>query len=172
MKGLCVSLSGDKAEFTVTGKKPEPGFFYSLEEYHNGTAAQNRFFHLLVSEYFNSGMHSYNADNLGHFRDLIKKEIGQGFELFLYTEIIDGKPRIKKVKLYEDVPQAIKDDPDMKDMIFGKLKSWSDYTKAQRTRTIKTLVAEMMEAGVNSKRFNEILLDMQSTEEKVKEIFQ
>ncbi len=172
MKGLCTAISGDKAEFTVIGKKPEPGFYYSLEEYHNGTAAQNRFFHLLVSEYFNSGMHSYNADNLGHFRDLIKKEIGQGFELFLYTEIVDGKPRIKKVKLYEDVPQAIKDDPDMKDMIFAKLKSWSDYTLSQRKRTIDRLITEMIQVGVNSKRFEEILADMQTTEEIVKEVFQ
>ena len=167
-----IRITGEGSYECLSSKKPSLYFIYSLEEYHNGTASQNRFFHLLVSEYFNSGMHSYNADNLGHFRDLIKKEIGQGFELFLYTEIVEGKPRIKKVKLYEDVPQAVKDDPDIKDMIFGKLKSWSDYTKAQRTRTIKTLVAEMMEAGVNSKRFNEILLDMQSTEEKVKEIFQ
>ncbi len=172
MKALCISESNGKAEFNVTGKPPKAGFYYSIEEYHNGTAAQNRFFHLLVTEYWSSGMHSYHADDFGHFRNLIKKVLGEGFELFLYTVIEDGKSRIKKVLTYEEVPQDIKDDPDMKDMIFAKLKSWSDYTLSQRKRTIDRLITEMIQVGVNSKRFEEILADMQTTEEIVKEVFQ
>jgi hypothetical protein len=49
---------------------------------------------------------------------------------------------------------------DGKKMIAGKLKSWADYTKKERRETIDRLVSAMIQSGVNSKRFDEIVAGM------------
>jgi DNA-binding transcriptional regulator YhcF (GntR family) len=46
-------------------------------------------------------------------------------------------------------------------MVYGILKSWHDYTKKERTETIDRLIAEMLQAGVNSNKFHEILRSME-----------
>jgi len=46
-------------------------------------------------------------------------------------------------------------------MLYGLLKSWADYTKKERTETIDRLIAEMIQAGINSGKFHEILDGME-----------
>ncbi len=147
---------------------PVIGKRYNLEDAVNGTAAQNKAFHALLQEYFKSGMHSYNVDNFVDFKNQIKRHIGAGFESFIYVDIkkpVMGletldRPIIRDAKKYEDIPEAIRKDEHMKELIRGRLKSWSDYSKAERQKTLDLLIAEMTEAGVNSKKFSEILEGM------------
>lgn len=141
----------------VSGKPPVIGRKYVLEEAESATAEQSRLFHALVSEYWSSGMHSYQATDFDHFRDLIKQKLGAGFEKLVYADVEDGKPVIIQVKRLDEIPSRILKDPDLKKMVLAKLKSWADYTKKERSQTIDKLIAEMVQAGVNTKRFQEIL---------------
>lgn len=157
-----------KAVCTGTGKHTsllniclEVGRTYSIEEAEKGTNNQNSAFHALCTEYYKSGLHSYSND-FKTFKDHIKKDLGQGFNSFIYVELIDNKPIIKDAKKYEDIPEEIRKDQDFKNLIRGKLKSWSDYTKKQRKDTIGNLISEMRLTGVNSKKFDEIIKGMEN----------
>jgi len=46
-------------------------------------------------------------------------------------------------------------------VIKWRLKSWRDYSKKERMESIDRLIAEMVQAGVNSKKFSEILQGME-----------
>jgi len=132
-----------------SGDAPEVGRRYALELADTPTQRQNKAFHALVQEYWTSGAHSYPAKTFGEFREYIKRDLGAGFESFVYATP-DG---IKKAATREEIP------PEYNNARYavGKLKSWSDYTKKERTETIDRLIAEMIQAGVNSKKFAEIL---------------
>ena len=152
------SYMSESKDSPVIGKR------YLLEDAVNGTNAQNRAFHPLLQEYYKSGMHSYNADNFADFKNKIKRHLGVGFESFVYAEMKgyqgDMIPVIKDAKKYEDIPEYIRKDVHMKEMIRGRLKSWSDYTKKERMKTMDLLIAEMTEVGVNTKKFDDILEGM------------
>jgi hypothetical protein len=66
-------------------------------------------------------------------------------------------PVIKHANKKEDIPEYIRNDPRMKEMILGKLKPWSDYSKGQRRKTIDNLISEMLQVEVKSQKFQEIL---------------
>lgn len=146
---------------TASPEAPKPGRTYLLEDAATGTGAQNRAFHALVGEYWKSGMHSYPAKNYKDFRDMIKRDLGAGFEKFVYADIVDGKPVINEVATIDDIPSRIMNDPDMKKMVKGRLKSWGDYTSKERRESLDRLIAEMIQVGVNSTHFQEILAGMQ-----------
>jgi hypothetical protein len=168
MKGKCIKSAGDASTFIVHGKgKPMMGEDYYLEPAKNGTQEQNKAFHALVLEFFKSGQHSYNISSFDDLKNCIKKSLGAGFDSFVYIDIQNNKNRDGKahykmfdVKNTNKIPLYIREDPYMKDMIRGKLKSWGRYTKKERTSTIDGLIAEMKEAGVNSEKFEEILRGM------------
>jgi len=136
---------------------PEVGSKYALEEADTASGEQNRLFHALVQEYFKTGLSSRDAKELHKFRDQVKRDLGAGFEKVIYAVIEDGKAVIKEAGSYGEVPEAVRNDPDLKKMILGKLKSWSDYTKKERTTTIDNLISEMHQVGVQTKHFHEIL---------------
>ena len=136
-------LITDKNQFSCGLGQPQIGKWYNIEPADEGTDAQNRCWHSLLSEYWRTGCHSYNARNFQHFRELIKLELGAGVEKFSSVVNEDGTP----------CPEGR----------FGyRLKSWSDYTKKERMEAIDRLVAEMFQAGVDSKKFYEILDGMQN----------
>ncbi len=143
--------------------KPEIGKKYRLEDIAEGTEKQNKAFHALVGEYYKTGAWSYTGSGykkgvtFAEFRDLIKRNLGAGFESYVYADYVDGKAIIKKAKKKEDIPGWILADKDWSKMVLGKLKSWSKYTKVQRLKTIDNLIAEMINAGVQTKHFFEIL---------------
>lgn len=157
MKGICIGFVDGNFHFKFDGEVPEVGHKYQLESLHDGTLAQNKLFHSLVMVYYNSGQHNDDKIDYTTFRDRIKKNLGAGFESFIYAEIIDGKPVIRHAKKKEEIPEAIRQDPQMKEMILGKLKPWSDYSKSLRKKTIDNLISEMLQVGINSKKFQEIL---------------
>jgi hypothetical protein len=128
-----------------------------LEPDEDGTARQNRAFHALISEYWRSGAHSYQAKSFEEFRNMIKRKLGAGFEAYVYAVIVDNKPVIMDAATYAEIPEAVRHDPDLKRLVRGRLRSWSDYSKRQRIETIDRLIAEMHAAGVNTNKFYEIL---------------
>lgn len=157
MKGLCISTNENQSTFNVV---LSVGRYYEIEDIASGTGAQNRAFHSLMTEYHRSGLHSYSS-NVKIFREEIKKYLGAGFESYIYANIENGKPKINKVNTYEEVPEGVRHDPDLKKMVMGKLKSWGDYTKKERRETIDRLISEMRQAGVSSKKFDEIIKGME-----------
>lgn len=166
MRVECSGQIGDRATFILPGRqKPVVGRFYNLEPYHNGTEAQNKLFHSLLMEYFNSGTHSYDAKNFDHFKKQIKRALGKGFEAVAYSYVeaveVDGtieyKPRMEVVEKYSDIPEDIRAAEDVGLRTRGILKSWSAYSVKDRRETIDNLIAEMKAAGCNSPKFEEIL---------------
>jgi hypothetical protein len=137
--------------FMAEGDAPQVGRRYLLEDVATGTSAQNRAFHALVQEYWRSGAHSYNAQTFAQFRDLIKRDLGAGFESYIYASA-EG---IKRAATMDEIPAGTQ----MRD-IMGKLKSWADYSKTERRETMDRLIAEMETAGVNTPKYREILAGM------------
>ncbi len=160
MKALCAEVSEDRAVLICSGQTPDAGRYYTLEDAVDGTGAQNRAFHALVQEYWRSGAHSYDAGSFRDFRDLIKRDLGAGFEAWVYVDLLSELLTLKVVSKYEDIPEQIRSRKNRKDYIRGRLKSWADYTKKQRKETIDRLIAEMDQAGVNSRKYQEILEGM------------
>jgi hypothetical protein len=150
-----------------TKEEPKVGGRYLLEDAASGTRAQNNAFHALLDEYYRTWLWSYQGSgyNSGatydEFRNMIKRKLGAGFESFVYAEIVGGKPFVREVKTREEIPEAILRDPDMREMIRGRLKSWADYTKRERRLTMDKLITEMVEVGVNTPHFREILDGME-----------
>jgi hypothetical protein len=136
---------------------PEVGRKYYLADAMEGSLDQGAAFHALVQEYWKSGAHSYKADNFADFRDQIKRDLGAGFDKYYYVLLVDGKPEYRIVKKESDVPASILNDPDKREMVCGRLKSWADYSMKERSETISGLIAEMVQVGVNTKKFHEIL---------------
>ena len=130
-----------------TGAELKPGAYYNAEPAAGGTEAQNKTFHALLQEYWRSGCHSYNARSFAHFRALIKLNLGAGAEKFRNVIGADGTP----------CPDGRED---------YRLKSWADYTKTERTAAIDNLISEMFQAGVNTKKFHEILEGMENGGER------
>jgi hypothetical protein len=155
---------------------PTVGRSYYLEDAETGTGKQNRAFHGLIQEYWKSRQHSYKVTDFNDFRNQIKRSLGQGFESYVYAELeatvinseVFYRSRIRGAKKFMDIPEHIRKDPDMKQMIRGKLKSWADYTKRQRIRCIDNLITEMDEVGVNTKKYHEIREGMEEKNGSIK----
>ena len=126
---------------TFTGDDLSPGEEYEVKPCENGTEKQNRAWHALLQEYWASGCHSYNARNILHFRELIKLHLGAGTEA--YYSLVDDTGK----KLQNPVVRY-------------RVKSWARYSKKERKESLDRLIAEMFQAGVNTKKFNEILKGM------------
>jgi len=142
----------------LSGDAPEVGRKYLLEDATEGTQAQNRAFHALVQEYFTSGCHSYNAKTWLELREYIKRDLGAGFESFVVATP-DG---IKKAATKAEAVEILKafGIDEVNRYALGKLKSWADYTKKERKKTLDRLISEMIQAGVQTKHFFEILEGM------------
>ena len=136
---------------------PEVGAKYYLANAAEGSLDQGAAFHALVQEYWRSGTHSYKAESFADFRDQIKRDLGAGFEKYFYVILVGGRPEYRIVKKESDVPADILADPDKRKMVCGRLKSWADYTMRERSDAISNLIAEMVQVGVNTRKFHEIL---------------
>lgn len=143
------------------GDEPLVGVEYALEDATEGTSAQNRVFHPLAMEWWVSGCHSSRAKSFAEFRDEIKRDLGAGFEKYVYADIEDGQVVLRQVETFDEIPEYIRTSPRRGELIRGRLKSWADYTLKQRRLTIDRLISSMHQAGVQTKRFNEILQGME-----------
>jgi hypothetical protein len=130
------------------------GEYYDAEPAMTGTDAQNRAFHALLQEYWSSGMHSYPSKSFEEFRDCIKRDLGAGFSEYVYITRNGKRAKSKELPVDYMVYEGEK-------FLFGKLKSWADYTKKERRETIDRLLSSMYQAGINSRKFEEIVKGMQ-----------
>lgn len=147
-----ILITPDSGYVHVSGDAPEEGKTYLLEDATSGSLAQSRAWHALLQEYWRSGQHSYRADSFLGFRDMIKRDLGAGFEAYVYAD----DSGMHKVKHLDDVPDHVP-----QSHVMGKLKSWARYTKKERMNAIDALVAEMHQAGVTSQKFDEILIGLE-----------
>jgi hypothetical protein len=174
MKGLCLSVSPDGAVFQIEGEQPIDGYYYMMEDAAHGSGAQQRAREALITEYWKSGLHpKYGGDPRDVLRDRLKISLGEGMERYHYG-YFEGDKLVKgQAKRWDDIPDKCrKEYTEEKAFIVGKLKSFSKYTKKQQQRFLDNLINEMVSAGVNSKKFGEILEGMKSNEEKVREVFE
>lgn len=132
----------------LSGDAPEVGHKYQLEDIAEGSLAQGRAWHALAQEFWASGAHSYNVKTFMEFRDCLKRDIGAGFESYIYAD----ETGIHKVKTLEEIPETV--DRAHK---LGKLKSWADYSKKERRDAIDRLISTMDQAGVNTRKYQEII---------------
>jgi hypothetical protein len=109
-----------------------------------GTDAQNRAFHSLLGEYWKSGLSSY--ESYDDMRDTIKLRIAGADE---YIFIDNGK--VRHVKSLGEVKGRYAEVP----------KSWADFTLEQRRDAIDEVIREATVAGINSKKWGEILQGME-----------
>lgn len=109
-----------------------------------GTDQQNRAFHALLGEYWKSGLSSY--ESYDDMKDTIKLRIAGADE---YIFIDNGK--VRHAKNLEDVKGRYAEVP----------KSWTDFTLEQRRDAIDEVIREAIMAGVNSKKWDEIITGMQ-----------
>jgi len=72
------------------------------------------------------------------FHALIQEYYITGMSSYIADSLPDFKKQIKKY-------------------LGAGLKSWSDYIKKQRRSTMSNLITEMLAAGVNTGKFNEIM---------------
>ena len=166
---MIITITAPGEYMADTQDEPEVGRRYQLEDATSGTGAQNRAFHALLWEYYKTRLWSYQGSgyNAGatfdEFRNLIKRKLGAGFESFVYAEIVDGRPVIRDAKAYAEIPETVRRDPHLKELVRGRLKSWADYTKRERRTTMDALITEMIEVGVNTPHFREIMEGMEAT---------
>jgi hypothetical protein len=144
----------------VAGKAPAVGRHYVMEEAETATAEQGRAYHALAQEFWRSGLHSYEVNNFDDFRDFLKRDLGAGFERFVYIDMVDGLAVLKDAKTMADIPEHVRRDPKLRMLARGRLKSWADYTRKERTEAIDRLISTMRQAGVQSAKFDEILSGM------------
>ena len=163
---MTITITAPGEYMADTQDEPEVGRRYQLEDATSGTGAQNRAFHAILAEYYKTRLWSYQGSgyNAGatfdEFRNLIKRKLGAGFESFVYAEIVDGRPVIRDAKTYAEIPEAVRRDSHLNELVRGRLKSFSDYTKRERRTTMDGLITEMIEVGVNTPHFNEIIEGM------------
>ena len=167
MRIKVIELIGNQGRFILDDDdRPSIGSRYDLEDFDNPTNRQNRTFHGLLTCYWTSGCHSSTAKDFHRFRDEVKVRLGAGFEKIVYADWIDGKAQIVECRRKDEIPRRILDDPDLAKIVKAKPLSWSEYSKKQRTDTIDRLKAEMVQAGVNTKKFHEILSGMEENSNK------
>ena len=109
-----------------------------------GTDQQNRAFHALLGEYWKSGLSSY--ESYDDMKDTIKLRIA-GADEYIFIE--GGK--VRHAKSLDDVKGRYAEVP----------KSWTDFTLEQRRDAIDEVIREATMAGVNSKKWDEIITGMQ-----------
>lgn len=109
-----------------------------------GTDAQNRAFHALLGEYWKSGLSSY--ESYDDMRDTFKLRAA-GADEYIFIE--NGK--VRHVKSLDEVKGRYAEVP----------KSWADFTVEQRKDAIDEVIREATMAGINSRKWEEILRGME-----------
>jgi len=109
-----------------------------------GTDQQNRAFHSLIGEYWKSGLSSY--ESYDDMRDTFKLRAA-GADEYIFIE--NGK--VRHAKSLDDVKGRYAEVP----------KSWADFTIEQRKDAIDEVIREATMAGINSRKWEEILRGME-----------
>ena len=97
---------------------------------------------------------SVSQSRYGHFdyekfRGYIKRDYGAGFESYVYAT----PEGIKVAHAYIEIPEDYRNPQ----YAMGRLKSWASYTKKERKETIDRVISAMIQSGVQTKKFYEIM---------------
>jgi hypothetical protein len=154
-----VNAKGERQDLIITCQSPKQW----------KTNEQNRFFHALLTLYWESGQSSYDspASMRTHFKEIagcIDKEVKKiTTELDLTLEAKKGlfiaiETWAKAVRLSErskaKIYNALRGESRVETI---KESSWADASKKGATLAIDCLINEMIEAGVNSQKFDEMI---------------
>lgn len=112
-----------------------------------GTQRQNRFFHAAVSAVYKShgwsiaGMSEKEQDamSLADFREWVKVEFGQGYEKYAWIDL-NGRQHLSDEK----------PGPDEARLVIGYIKSWSKYSKRERSDCISAFISWSESQGLSS----------------------
>jgi len=126
----------------------EHGGFFTVElkpVQKPGSEEQNRTFHALLNAFFATGCASY--DSFQTMRDAFKiRAAGVGeYKVITYRGVIT----VESIDGYDGYPTV--EIP----------KSWTQFTKAQRSEAIQMVLDEIMASGASSKKLDEIIAGMQ-----------
>ena len=108
-----------------------------------GSDKQNRAWHSLIGEYWKSGCSSY--DCYEDMRDALKLRIC-GAKEYIWLDDVGHQ---HTAKIIDEIPRGA--------YYVAVPKSWTDFSKGERAEMIDSTIQEMVEAGVNSRKFDEIL---------------
>jgi hypothetical protein len=133
-----------KEEFALSDKKSGGYITVQISQPKKvGTDKQNRAFHALIGEFWVSGLSSY--ESYEDLKDSIKLKVA-GPDEFIFIK--DGK--VRRSKTLEGVEGRYAEVP----------KSWSDFTRDERKEAIDWVIKEAQMAGINSKKWDEIIKGM------------
>jgi len=150
MKAKIISKDNNTITLLCSNNTLKVGDNVTIEEASKKTLQQLRFVHPLIKCFINSGCCSYDGD-FQKIKNYLKRDIGAGFSKYYFA---DNNYAICEVDKLSDIPDDIRRD---KTRIRGILKSMSDYTKKELQDMISNLIDMMINAGVNSKEFDEIV---------------
>lgn len=152
-----MKLSKEKIK-ELTGQEIEEDFAYVeiLNENQYKSRRQNALFHSLLSCFWDSGCSSFESykSMRFHYKDIA--------HLIEYVFTNDLKEETKQL-LWRAVKLLPIDRTERKkvvELLRGKIlieHSWAESTKGMAKIAIDQLLSDMLEAGVNSKKFEEIL---------------
>ena len=133
-----------KEEFALSDKKSGGYITVQISQPKKiGTDEQNRAFHALIGEFWSSGLSSY--ESYEDLKDSIKLKVA-GPDEFIFIK--DGK--VRRSKTLEGVEGRYAEVP----------KSWADFTRDERKEAIDWVIKEAQMAGINSKKWDEIIKGM------------
>lgn len=153
----------------VSTDKPVEGRYYSLTEYEPGTDEQNRAFHALLNAFFDwmfktntfvfedyGITYDLRAPDAEMFKMQFKYKYGAGAKYHAYFD----EGRWQYVKKLDDIPLPIVkryNEGERWLITWKNLKTWSEYTKRQRTDTIDKLLTIIAISGCDDKKVHEII---------------
>ena len=137
-------------------ESPIIGHSYILENASEHTGKQRKAAHALIGEWFKSGAWDYDTRDYNRFRECVKRDYGGGFSHYEYVDDDYGMNRVKDL---DNIPGYVLDDFNNgnKKRIKAILKSFTEYTKKDVMLLIDRLIDVMMERGVNSAKFQDIM---------------
>jgi hypothetical protein len=140
---------------------PVDGHKYHLIDAEEYTQSQRNTLELLIDEWFKSGIWDYDTIDKRKFREFVKRDYGQGFDRLKY---VDDKYKIIEVKTQDEIPEYVVLDfaNGNKGRIQGVIKSTTSYTKKQLSNIIDNVINAMIDAGVDTKKFHDILKELNS----------
>jgi len=155
------------ADGEFTGDKLTVGSYFYCERDDSGSLQQNSLFHSLLGIFYSAGLYSYpNVSTYEELRNYVKLNLGAGYKSYVFIESTEKGIKKGRVKKFENVPKNIATDADGNKMLWGELKSWSKYSKKERTSAIQNLITEMINLNVHSKKFYEILETIENNSNK------
>lgn len=143
---------------------PIPGRSYYLHDADEYTPPMRALWEALVEIAFRSGEFSVDTIDKGSFRSWVKRRYGEGFDRLRYV----SENKMIEVKTVEEIPEGVLMDfsSGNSSRILGVLKSTTRYSKRQFLRMIENTISAMIERGIDTPQFRDIINEMSRKKEE------